>query len=160
IQLMSEPGRYFTSESTMLICNIIARRTHNKDYSSEEEEEVECHTRITKEEDEKDLIRKADILYYINDGIYGTFNAIIFDQKLFYVNYMRKDMKKEEEQEYKSVIFGPTCDGIDCISNSISLPLLNIGDYLWFSNVGSYTNSCATSFNGFKTKKYFFIWRS
>ncbi|CAF4934390.1 unnamed protein product, partial [Rotaria magnacalcarata] len=63
----------------MLICNIIARRTHNKDYSSEEEEEVECHTRITKEEDEKDLIRKADILYYINDGIYGTFNAIIFD---------------------------------------------------------------------------------
>jgi len=158
---MSEPGRYFTSESTMLICNIIARRTHNKDYSSEEE--LECHTQIMKEDDEKYLIRNAEILYYINDGIYGTFNAIIFDQKLFFVNYMRKDMKREneeEEQEYKSVLFGPTCDGIDCIANSISLPLLNIGDYLWFSNVGSYTNSCASNFNGFKIKKYFFIWKS
>jgi ornithine decarboxylase len=159
---MSEPGRYFTSESTMLICNIIARRTHNKDYSSEEE--LESNTQIMKEDDEKYLIRNAEILYYINDGIYGTFNAIIFDQKLFFVNYMRKDMKREneeeEEQEYKSVLFGPTCDGIDCIANSISLPLLNIGDYLWFSNVGSYTNSCASNFNGFKIKKYFFIWKS
>ena len=155
---MSEPGRYFTSESTMLVCNITSRRLDNKHYSSEEEE-LESHIPVTKEEEEKDLIRKAEILYYINDGIYGTFNAIIFDQKLFFVNVMRKDMEREKEegeQEYRSVLFGPTCDGIDCIANSISLPLLNVGDYLWFSNVGSYTNSCASSFNGFKTKKTFF----
>ena len=163
---MSEPGRYYTSESTILVSSITARRTSNKDYSLDEDEENEedLNAQVKKQENEKDSMQNADVLYYINDGIYGTFNAMIFDQKLFLLNYMRKDRNKENEgnieQEYQSVIFGPTCDSIDFITNSIKLPLLNIGDYLWFSHVGSYTNSCASTFNGFKTKKYFFIWKS
>ena len=35
---------------------------------------------------ERALIESAENIYYINDGIYGTFNAIIFDHKTFIVS--------------------------------------------------------------------------
>ncbi|CAF1028826.1 unnamed protein product [Didymodactylos carnosus] len=155
-QLMAEPGRYFSSGDTILVCSIIARRLHNKEYSSKEEIS-EAQKEKTKE---KALIESAENIYYINDGIYGTFNAIVFDHKVFIVHYLTKSNDKQIPEQYKSVIFGPTCDSIDCIAHSIDLPLLNVGDRLWFPDVGSYTNASASSFNGFKTKKYFFIWRN
>lgn len=106
-------------------------------------------------------------LYYINDGIYGTFNAILFDQKTFLIHYLRMsslteqitNKRTEEKEEYfKSVIFGPTCDSIDCVANSVNLPLLDINDILWFPDVGSYTSGSASNFNGFKTNKYVLFW--
>ncbi|CAF4057659.1 unnamed protein product [Rotaria magnacalcarata] len=106
-------------------------------------------------------------IYYINDGIYGTFNAIIFDQKTFITHYLRmssptedneKDISGKNEKHFKSVIFGPTCDSLDCVAHAIDLPVLNNGDILWFPDVGSYTCSSASNFNGFKTTKYVLFW--
>jgi ornithine decarboxylase len=153
-----------------LVTRIIARRIHNRDYRSNDRV-VELQRNISyapaspdvDDEDsksEKALIESADNIYYINDGIYGTFNAIIFDHKIFIVHYLKLKDDQTKGDQFKSVIFGPTCDSIDCIAHSIDLPLLNIGDVLWFPDVGSYTNACASNFNGFQTKKYVFIWKS
>ena len=71
---------------------------------------------------------------------------------------MNEENKKGDQ--FKSVIFGPTCDSIDCIAHMIDLPLLEIGDVLWFPDVGSYTNASASNFNGFRTTKYVFIWKN
>ncbi|CAF3531404.1 unnamed protein product [Rotaria sp. Silwood1] len=49
--------------------------------------------------------------------------------------------EKKKSPQFRSVIFGPTCDSLDCIAHSIDLPLLDIGDILWFPDVGSYTNA-------------------
>jgi len=47
-------------------------------------------------------------------------------------------------------IWGPTCDGIDLITESISLNgLLDVGNWLYFENMGAYTRCSATRFNGF-----------
>ena len=153
-----------------LVTRIIARRTHNRDYKSNDKM-VELERNIsyaptspdaeqTDSKSEKTLIESADNIYYINDGIYGTFNAIIFDHKVFIVHYLKMHREDTKSDQYKSVIFGPTCDSIDCIAHLIDLPLLEIGDVLWFPDVGSYTNASASNFNGFQTKKYVFIWKN
>ena len=171
VTCMSEPGRYFSSGGMVLVTRIIARRTHNLDYRlNEKMTDIERQmsyrssspTNDTDEKgSEKALIESAENIYYINDGIYGTFNAIIFDHKVFIVHYLRMKEKKEDQgEQFKSVIFGPTCDSIDCIAHTIDLPLLDIGDVLWFPDVGSYTNACASNFNGFQTKNYVFVWRN
>jgi len=153
-----------------LVTRIIARRIHNLNYKSNEkmvelERKISC-TPSSPENDnensksEKSLIESADNIYYINDGIYGTFNAIIFDHKIFIVHYLKIKDDNKKCNQFKSVIFGPTCDSIDCIAHSIDLPLLDIGDVLWFPDVGAYTNASASNFNGFQTKKYVFIWKN
>jgi ornithine decarboxylase len=70
-----------------------------------------------------------------------------------------RELLPDEEKEYTSAVFGPTCDSTDILSASVNLPRLEIGDYLWFHNVGAYSNSTSTNFNGFKTTKYFYIWK-
>ena len=47
-------------------------------------------------------------------------------------------------------IWGPTCDGIDRISESIRFGhTLDVGDWLYFEEMGAYTKCSATRFNGF-----------
>jgi len=49
-------------------------------------------------------------------------------------------------------VWGPTCDGIDCVSPQTRLPrALEVGDWLGFRNMGAYTICAASQFNGFKT---------
>lgn len=52
------------------------------------------------------------------------------------------------EMYYTSSLWGPTCDGLDCISEKTELPELNVGDWLIFRDMGAYTISAATTFNG------------
>ncbi|CAF3291860.1 unnamed protein product, partial [Rotaria sp. Silwood2] len=132
----------------ILVTQIIARRIHNRDYTSNEKiVKLKCNISNTsnssKDNDDensksvKAIIENSDYIYYINDGIYGTFNAIIFDHKIFIVHYLKMKKDKKKCRQFISVIFGPTCDSIDCIAHSIDLPLLDIGDVLWFSDVGT-----------------------
>ena len=51
-------------------------------------------------------------------------------------------------QMYPSTIWGPTACATDKIAD-IELPELNVGDWLFFRNMGNYTVSAATNFNGF-----------
>ena len=61
------------------------------------------------------------------------------------------------EPSYRSTVFGPTCDGLDTILENTRLPKLKIGDYLAFENMGAYTISSGSSFNGFTTPKSTYI---
>jgi ornithine decarboxylase len=45
-------------------------------------------------------------------------------------------------------VWGPTCDGLDCILTTVELPELETGDWLIFKNMGAYTMAAATTFNG------------
>ena len=52
----------------------------------------------------------------------------------------------------RCVIWGQTCDGSDVVVPSTQgcrLPMLDIGDWLYFEDMGAYTNSQGTYFNGF-----------
>lgn len=52
------------------------------------------------------------------------------------------------EQRYKSTIWGPTCDSTDKITENYWIPELHIGDWLLVDNMGAYSVSLCTDFNG------------
>lgn len=126
VDIIAEPGRYFVFESHTFAVNIYAKRTV-------ESSDGERH-----------------FLYYINDGVYQSFNCILFDHYTPTVSILNPSDVPSGEQ-FKSTIFGPTCDSMDCISKDIDLPELNVGDWLYFKNMGAYTVAAASPFNGFKS---------
>lgn len=125
VQIIAEPGRYFVAESHTLVVNVFAKRiVQNKENPDDKQ-----------------------FLYYINDGVYQSFNCIFFDHcepKPLVLH------PRNREKLYKCTIFGPTCDSMDCIGKDLLLPELEVGEWLYFKNMGAYTVAAASSFNGFK----------
>mmetsp|Transcript_7959 Transcript_7959/g.19637 ORF Transcript_7959/g.19637 Transcript_7959/m.19637 type:complete len:124 (-) Transcript_7959:164-535(-) len=98
--------------------------------------------------------------YFLNDGIYGTFNCLVYDH--FVVPrplIVRSHTPLESEEEFPCTLFGPTCDGFDMLSNRLTLPRLRVGDRLIFANMGAYSASGCTTFNGFQLPGTF-VYRS
>ncbi|KAM4066476.1 pyridoxal-dependent decarboxylase, pyridoxal binding domain-containing protein [Hirsutella rhossiliensis] len=140
VDIIAEPGRYFVSSAFTIACNIIARRT------------VEDPT-----------LDGKGYMVYVNDGVYGNFSSIMFDHqqpvakvlrtagKTLYNTAAANPRRSGEGVEYS--IWGPTCDGIDRISESTRFhPLLDVGDWLYFEDMGAYTKCSATQFNGFRNE--------
>jgi ornithine decarboxylase len=135
VNVIGEPGRYYVSSAFTLACNIIARRTvHNPETS------------------------EKSYMLYLNDGVYGNFSSIMFDHQ----NPIAKILRVGDHSVHGSLsahmspngieysIWGPTCDGIDHITKSIRFDhTLDVGDWLYFENMGAYTKCSATRFNGF-----------
>jgi ornithine decarboxylase len=85
--------------------------------------------------------------YYLDDGVYQTFSGIVFDRCKYHVKAFKQG------QPRISAVYGPTCDSLDTISLSESLPELNIGDLVYAENIGAYSYATATHFNGFRPAK-------
>ncbi len=92
-------------------------------------------------------VRDGKTCYYIDDSVYHTFSGIIFD----HCQYHLKAFKKGPMEI--CAVFGQTCDGLDTISQSEELPLLEIEDLVYSENIGAYSNASATWFNGFPPAK-------
>jgi len=93
-------------------------------------------------------------MYYINDGVYGSFNCVIYDHAVVHPKLLR-DYKGTDK--YECSIWGPTCDGLDQVCGSEMLPKLELGDWLLFSDMGAYTLVAGGTFNGFPTPKVYFV---
>lgn len=122
INFIAEPGRYFVEKSHILVLNIIGKKK-------------------SRNNDEEKIIK-----YYLNDGVYNSFNCILYDYRI--PNII--PFNKKEGILYKSILFGPTCDSIDLISDNIMLPELEIGEYVYVENFGAYTIAASSEFNGIK----------
>jgi ornithine decarboxylase len=138
VNFIAEPGRYFVEKSHTLVLNVIGKKRETiKNSETNETEEI--------------------IIYYLNDGVYGSFNCIYFDNKRPVILPFNE---RNEKKLYKSKVFGPTCDSIDLISNEIMLPELAIGEWVYVDNFGAYTTAASSSFNGFMTTDYKYILRN
>mmetsp|Transcript_19593 Transcript_19593/g.36564 ORF Transcript_19593/g.36564 Transcript_19593/m.36564 type:complete len:513 (+) Transcript_19593:1903-3441(+) len=123
-----------------------------------------------------------DYAYYVNDGVYGGFNNIMFDHATVRPRVLRitdeapgvknedgfkrlDSMGDSESSEdtatrrelFASTVFGPTCDSIDVIARSVLLPKLKVGDFLYMNNMGAYTMAAASAFNGFTPTERFYV---
>lgn len=127
VSIIAEPGRYFVASAFTLTVNIIAKRA------------------VTDSEDTDSLTTKS-FMYYVNDGVYGSFNCIMFDHAKCEPSLLKEPPK--DVPLYNSSVWGPTCDGLDCINESCLLPEMKQGDWLLFHNMGAYTMSAASTFNG------------
>lgn len=126
IRLIAEPGRYFVSSSHTLVVSIINKKEITDKQTGE----------LTN-------------IYYISDGIYGSFSGILFD----YAQLELLPFNERNEKTFQSIVFGPTCDSLDIISKECQLPSLAIGESILIRNIGAYSTASATEFNGF-TKPY------
>ncbi|KAJ3499958.1 hypothetical protein NMY22_g19428 [Coprinellus aureogranulatus] len=143
IKIIAEPGRFYVSKAFKLAAHIIARRAPLPDPSKPAEE--------VKAEEDAD---QPKVMYYINDGVYGAFNCILFDHQVIhpYVLSMNGSFHvSASEPKGVASVWGPTCDSIDCVSPKTVLPeRLQVGDWLGFDNMGAYTVCAASQFNGFE----------
>lgn len=158
-RVIAEPGRYYTSSAFTLACNVIARRTVQ----------------------DRDTGKKSYMLY-LNDGVYGNFSSIMFDHQHPVPQILSTTRRPDSfryhrhpssesltDSGYASAsddaapesggqmiaysVWGPTCDGIDCIAEKWeSGDTVDVGDWLYFEDMGAYTKCSATRFNGFTDK--------
>lgn len=93
----------------------------------------------------------APVQYFLSDGVYGSFNCLIYDHATIHPRLLapRADQQGTDCPLFKSTLFGPTCDGIDQLATGAELPELLPGDWLRFDHMGAYTRCAGSSFNGF-----------
>ena len=116
VRIIAEPGRYFVASAFNLAVNVIARRVISAD--------------------PENVDSQSAFMYYVNDGIYGSFNCIMFDHQIVqpelithggqFVLESSEDYSTSPSPSsrqagaatqpvYNCSIWGPTCDSIDCI---------------------------------------------
>lgn len=94
------------------------------------------------------------MMYYLNDGVYGSFNCTIFDHwevepTPIIVNGDGMNCM-EMRESHLTTLWGPTCDSMDCIKRDVHLPEMHIGEWIIFREMGAYTMCAGSTFNGFK----------
>ncbi|XP_078355145.1 ornithine decarboxylase-like [Oculina patagonica] len=147
VRIIAEPGRYYSASAFTLVVNVVARRTVKGSQLKQNDKSAEAAG--CKDSDE------LGYMYYVNDGVYGSFNCLVFDHATVNPEVCGTDEKAEK---FPSSIWGPTCDSLDCITKNVLLPKVDVGEWLYFRNMGAYTCSAASTFNGFnKPLKYYTI---
>lgn len=141
VEIIAEPGRYFVANAFTLATHVIAKRGSVFDHSSQSQDPP---------------------MVYINDGVYGNMNCILFDHQHPQAHvlthrgefvYGGHHTEQANGNTYNVSIWGPTCDGLDCISNNAELSHnVCVGDWLYFPDLGAYTSAAASPFNGFEAQ--------
>lgn len=126
LRIIAEPGRFFVASAFTLAVNVIAKR-------------------IVPDVVHGNAAGSPRLMYYVNDGVYGSFNCLLYDhaEVVAHAAYERPGAAR-----VLSSVWGPTCDGLDCIIDSAVLPELEVGDWLVFRNMGAYTMAAGSEFNG------------
>ncbi|KAI0463864.1 hypothetical protein LJB42_002872 [Komagataella kurtzmanii] len=144
LKIIAEPGRYFAASAFTLACNVIARRMTTQSSDS--------------------TTPTAHAMLYVNDGLYNNLNCVLYDHQLpkgkaLTINgrfvYDLQFSLPESEMKIPVSIWGPTCDGLDCISEMTYVSsLMEVGDWIFFDEIGAYTSAAATAFNGFQKESH------
>jgi ornithine decarboxylase len=120
---ISEPGRFFVTSAYTLVSSVINKK-------------------VIKNPETTD---GKHIIYYLSEGVYGSFNNTVFD----HANIILLPFNERNEKQYDCTVYGPTCDSIDKISSNCKLPDLSIGEVIYIENMGAYTIAASSNFNGF-----------
>jgi len=94
-------------------------------------------------------LNKEEFMHLIKDAN-GLWKLDKEDQR-GYVASSDGGFPQPENKDYfpiQSTIFGATCDSLDFIIEKTPIPELEVGDYFCFRNMGAYTYSASSEFNG------------
>lgn len=168
IRVIAEPGRYYTSSAFTLACNVIARRTvEAANSTSPPSYMLYLNDGV--------YGNFSSIIFDHQQPIPRILSTAVVSDGY---NYARKpssaslaSSENTLDSGYTSAddagglgpvarprglapimysLWGPTCDGIDCIAAEwSSRQTVDVGDWLYFDDMGAYTKCSATRFNGF-----------
>lgn len=120
VRVIAEPGRFFVASSHTLAVNVIGRKR----------------------------APSGAPMYFVNDGLYGSFNGLVYDHPDIQPVVLASASDAHAPLEHASV-WGPTCDGSDCVLKDAKLPALSVGDWIVFPAMGAYSCAASSHFNGF-----------
>ncbi|MFR4383953.1 MAG: type III PLP-dependent enzyme, partial [Phascolarctobacterium sp.] len=123
VELWAEPGRYICGTAVNLLTSVVG---------------------VTE--------RGGQPWYFLDEGLYGTFSGVIFDQWDFKLISF-----KDGEKKVAATFAGPSCDSLDIMFRGRMTVPLAMGDLLLVPACGAYTSASATNFNGFDKAKVI-IW--
>ncbi len=125
VKIIAEPGRFFAEEVFTFITPVIGNRERNNIYQ-----------------------------YWIGDGLYGSYNCILYDAQEPTYEVIRNPLLEDDinddndnDELFDSILFGSTCDSLDKVGE-VKLPKLRNGDFIMNKRFGAYTIAGATNFNG------------
>lgn len=123
LRIIAEPGRFFVSASTTVATKVYSRKGGN---------------------------RFSQALY-VDDGVYGTFNNIVYDHATPIPLKLASCIDSKIENTISTVVFGPTCDGLDqlCSLENTRIARCEVNDWLIWKNMGAYTHTASFVFNGY-----------
>lgn len=147
LRVIAEPGRYYACSAFTLATSVIARRDVVQSELVQEQDK-EAAVVAKRNSDEQNIDSSKSIMYYINDGVYASFNCLFYDHAEVAPILINDNRDLTTEKHYKSSIWGPTCDGLDLVVKETYLPELPINEFMVFKNMGAYTLSGAVPFNG------------
>ncbi|KRZ77228.1 Ornithine decarboxylase, partial [Trichinella papuae] len=139
VTVIAEPGRYYAAKPFQLCTRVIGYR------------------KVTASKITENAADDGDtgFMYFINDGIYGSFNCILTENTIPQGQLLKK---RKASKTYWSTVWGQTCDSLDIIIKKCQLPELFENELLLFQNMGAYSLTVSTEFNGFsRTKVYPYI---
>uniref|UniRef100_A0A182M896 Orn/DAP/Arg decarboxylase 2 N-terminal domain-containing protein n=1 Tax=Anopheles culicifacies TaxID=139723 RepID=A0A182M896_9DIPT len=93
-----------------------------------------------------------EIMYFINDGRYGSFEWWTTVDK-HPVVFRANETVSTAPITHPSSVWGPSCDSADIVCERLELPELEIGDFMVFPGMGAYGVTLASCFNGFPIPK-------
>lgn len=100
--------------------------------------------------------KRPDGTLFLNDGIYGALMEMNMMPMALPLRVWKQDGEKPAQENYQAGVFGPTCDSIDALPETLALPVdIAEGDWLEFGLVGAYGTATMTAFNGYG--QYIFI---
>ncbi|XP_054158492.1 probable ornithine decarboxylase [Oppia nitens] len=144
LQIIAEPGTYYAAAAFTLITRIISKRVATLTDANHNH----CNRHI---------------MYYLNDGMFGSFTiAKMIGKHIAPIPVLTMasgdgdgGAKQQHRQSCLSTLWGPTLTSLDCIVRDIQLPELDVGDHIVFNDMGAYSHSYSPyGFNGMPTSRY------
>jgi hypothetical protein len=160
--VIAEPGRYYACSAFTLAVNVISRRDMAQTELQQEQAEesllsADKQVSMVEGSDAANIDHTKSIMYYINDGVYASFNCLFYDHAELSPLLIEDTRHMPTERLYKSSIWGPTCDGLDLVVKETYLPELPLNEFLVFKNMGAYTLSGAVAFNGIPLARCIYV---
>ncbi|XP_051526490.1 antizyme inhibitor 1-like isoform X1 [Myxocyprinus asiaticus] len=119
VNVIAEPGNFYVYSSFTLAVNVIGKKAVYQD----------LHDELT-------LNDEPEFLYYMNDGVYGSFVGKLFGNIITAPSVPKMSLTLDKPV-FPSSLWGPSCDALDQVVEHCLLPELSVGDWLIFSNIGA-----------------------
>uniref|UniRef100_A0A8C1VF22 Antizyme inhibitor 1b n=1 Tax=Cyprinus carpio TaxID=7962 RepID=A0A8C1VF22_CYPCA len=123
VSVIAEPGNFFVFSSFTLAVNVIGKKAVYRD--------LHCSTH-----DELTPNDAPEFVYYMNDGVYGSFMGKLFGNVITTPSVHKMSLTLDEPV-FSSSLWGPSCDPLEQVVEHCLLPELAVGDWLIFSNMGA-----------------------
>lgn len=115
VTAIAEPGRFYARSAYTLVSRVIARRRQMGVAA----------------------VQGVPDMLYQNDGVYGSFMNVVMEKEVMVPVLVRKRGKSKGDKEYRYSVWGPTCDGIDCVAKEARFrEEVMIGNWLKYMNMG------------------------